>query len=215
MNTIKALLLIDIQNDFLPGGRLAVEKGDEIIPLVNRIQDRFDLVVATQDWHPAGHKSFASSHPGRKVFDTIEWKGKEQVLWPDHCVQGSEGAGLSSSVNWNRTEAIFRKGTDPQIDSYSAFYDNGHQKSTALTEYLRGKNVKEVYLAGLAGDFCVYFSALDAISEGFQTVVIEDATRAISGDGFQRAKKDLVNKGGIVIHSDAMNQNQVYQDFQP
>src|ERR1043166_5035395 len=125
---MKALLLIDIQNDFLPGGSLAVPGGDKIIPLVNELQSNFDLVVATQDWHPPTHKSFASNHAGKKVFEEIQLNNLSQVLWPDHCVQGTHGAELSAAVNWNKTEAIFRKGTNPEIDSYSGFYDNGHLK---------------------------------------------------------------------------------------
>ena len=198
---MKALLLIDIQNDFLPGGALAVPNGDAIIPVVNDLQNHFDLVVATQDWHPENHKSFASGHPGKKAFGTIEWQGLEQVLWPDHCVQGTKGAELSSAVNWNKTEAIFRKGTNPDIDSYSGFYDNGHLKSTGLADYLKGRKVKEVYIAGLAADYCVYFTAKDALGEGFTTYIVEDATRAISTEGFNKAKIDLEKKGGKIIQS--------------
>jgi len=201
---MKALLLIDIQYDFLPGGALAVANGDAIIPIVNSIQDRFDLVVATQDWHPKGHKSFASSHEGKQVFEQIELKGLPQVLWPDHCVQGTHGADLSDAVNWNRTEAIFRKGTSLEIDSYSGFYDNGHLKATGLSEYLKGRNITDVYVAGLAADYCVYFTAKDALQQGFNTFVIEDATKAISEDGFVQAKKDLQDKGGHVIQSSVL-----------
>jgi nicotinamidase/pyrazinamidase len=193
---MKALLLIDIQNDFIPGGALAVPGGDAIIPLVNQLQEKMDLVVATQDWHPAHHKSFASQHLGKNVFDTIDLNGLNQVLWPDHCVQGTPGAEFSPLLNMNRVEAIFRKGTDPEIDSYSGFFDNGHRKSTALAEYLRGKGVQEVYLAGLAADYCVYFTALDALKEGFATYFIEEATRPISEEGFEKAKAELNRKGG-------------------
>ena len=196
---MKALLLIDIQNDFLPGGSLAVPHGDQIIPLVNRLQQAFDLVVATQDWHPQGHKSFASSHPGKAVFEQVEWRGAPQVLWPDHCVQGTKGAELSTAIDWRKTEAVFRKGTNPEIDSYSGFYDNGYVKSTGLSHYLRGRGVTAVYLAGLAGDYCVYFTAKDALAEGFDTYVMEDATRAISEEGFEQAKKDVIDRGGSDI----------------
>lgn len=192
---MKALLLIDIQNDFLPGGRLAVPEGDAIIPLVNALQPRFDLVVATQDWHPAGHQSFASSHAGRRPFEQIDLHGLPQVLWPDHCTQASAGAELAPALHTERIEAIFRKGTNPEIDSYSAFFDNGHRKSTGLADYLRGRGVTQVYVAGLAGDYCVYYSALDALAAGFATTVIEDATRAISGAGFDLAKADLRARG--------------------
>lgn len=198
---MKALLLIDIQNDFLPGGSLAVPDGDAIIALVNTLQEGFDLVVATQDWHPPEHKSFASNHEGKKVFETIEWGGLPQVLWPDHCVQGRSGADLSAALDWKKTEAIFRKGTHPSIDSYSGFYDNGHLKSTGLAAYLKGRGVSSVYLAGLAGDYCVYYTAKDALTEGFKTFIIEDATKAIDPDGFKAAKKEVATNGGRIIQS--------------
>jgi nicotinamidase/pyrazinamidase len=197
-----ALILVDIQNDFLPGGALAVPRGDEIIPVVNKLQERFALVVATQDWHPAGHASFASSHPGKSVYDAIQIDGVEQILWPDHCVQGSRGAELARSFKTNRVEVIFRKGTDPGIDSYSAFYDNARRKSTGLEGYLKWKNVDRVFLVGLAADFCVSYSALDALAAGFGAVLIKDATRAISEKGFKAAEKALLGKGGTVILSE-------------
>jgi len=198
---MKALLLIDIQNDFLPGGALAVPQGDEIIPIVNKLQPQFNLVVATQDWHPPDHKSFASNHEGKKVFEKIDLDGLEQVLWPDHCVQGTAGAELSKQLDTKKVEAIFRKGTDPEIDSYSGFYDNGHRKSTGLADYLKGKKIKELYIAGLAGDYCVYYSAKDAIAEGFTTHIIEDATRPIHQENFEKARQDILQIGGKVILS--------------
>ena len=198
---MKALLLIDIQNDFLPGGSLAVPDGDKVIPLANVLQHYFDVVVATQDWHPADHKSFASQHQGKEVFETIQLQGLEQVLWPNHCVQGSQGAEFANDLNMNKVEAIFRKGTSPEIDSYSGFHDNGHLKSTALAEYLRGKGVKQVYVLGLAADYCVYFSAKDALKEGFEAYIIEDATRPIDPQGFERAKEDIISRGGEIIRS--------------
>lgn len=198
---MKALLLIDIQNDFLPGGALAVPDGDQIIPIVNHIQPPFDLIVATQDWHPPDHKSFASNHAGRKVFETIDLEGLEQALWPDHCVQGTYGAEFSKQLDMKKVEAIFRKGTNADIDSYSGFYDNGHRKSTGLTDYLRGKNITQLYIAGLAGDYCVYYSAKDAIKEGFDTYIIEDATKAIDTKKVERVNKDIVQRGGKVIIS--------------
>jgi nicotinamidase/pyrazinamidase len=201
---MKALLLIDIQVDFLPGGTLAVPEGDQIISLVNKLQEQFDLVVATQDWHPETHKSFASNHSGKKPFEMIELQGMEQVLWPDHCIQGSLGAEFSENLSMLKVEAIFRKGMNPEIDSYSGFYDNGHQKSTGLANYLRGKNVTEVYLCGLAGDFCVYFSAKDALLEGFKTYLIEDATRSIDLKGFELAKIDIIKCGGSIINSNSL-----------
>jgi nicotinamidase/pyrazinamidase len=198
---MKALLLIDIQNDFIPGGALAVPNGDKILDTVNKMQDHFDLVIATQDWHPANHKSFASQHEGKQVFDTIDLDGLKQVLWPDHCVQGTTGAAFSPKLEINRIESIFRKGTDANIDSYSGFYDNGHLKSTGLADFLKGKGVTEIYLVGLAGDYCVYFSAKDAIAEGFQTYLIEDAIRSINDNDFEKAKEDIISKGGKVIRS--------------
>ena len=201
---MRALLLIDIQNDFLPGGRLAVPDGDAIIPLVNDLQARFDLVVATQDWHPLGHQSFASSHAGRAPFEQIDLHGLPQVLWPDHCTQASAGAELAASLRTERVEAIFRKGTSAEIDSYSAFFDNGHRKSTGLANYLRGRGVTVVYVAGLAGDYCVYYSALDALAAGFETHVIVDAIRAISADGFRAAQADLQAKGAHLVESQAV-----------
>ena len=201
---MKALLLIDIQNDFLPGGRLAVPNGDAIIPLVNALQPLFDLVVATQDWHPAGHQSFASSHAGRAPFEQTDLHGLPQVLWPDHCTQASPGAELAPALRTERVETIFRKGTNPEIDSYSAFFDNGHRKSTGLADYLRGRQITDVYVAGLAGDYCVYYSALDALAAGFTTFVITNATRAISAEGLAAALADLEAKGAHLLASPAL-----------
>jgi nicotinamidase/pyrazinamidase len=198
---MKALLLIDIQTDFLPGGRLAVGDGDSIIPIVNTLQSHFELVVATQDWHPAGHHSFASSHPGRALFEQIDLHGLPQTLWPDHCEQAQPGAELAPALRTELIEAIFRKGTNVEIDSYSAFFDNGHRKSTGLADYLRGRGVTEVLLAGLAADFCVYFSAKDALNEGFGATIIADATRAISAEGWAAAQADLRQHGGQFVSS--------------
>lgn len=198
---MKALIIIDLQNDFLPGGLLPVPDGEEIIAIINGVQQYFDLVVATQDWHPANHKSFASNHTDKKVFDEIEVNGHKQILWPDHCVQGTEGAKFSSMFNMNRVEAIFRKGTDIEIDSYSGFYDNNHKKSTGLADYLRGKLITKVYFAGLAGDFCVYYSVLDALIEGFDTYLMEDAVRSIDAEKFKQAKIEITARGGKIINS--------------
>ena len=186
-----ALLLIDVQLDFLPGGALAVPEGDAILPLLNALQPRFDLVVATQDWHPAGHRSFASAHPGQEVFSELIWQGLPQRLWPDHCVQGTAGAALHPGLNLDRVEAIFRKGTDPELDSYSAFFDNGHRRATGLSAYLRARGITQVAVAGLASDYCVYFTAQDAHGEGFEVVVIEDATRGIAPESIAAARADL------------------------
>jgi nicotinamidase/pyrazinamidase len=192
---MRALLLIDIQNDFLPGGSLAVPGGEQILPLVNALQPQFELVVATQDWHPARHQSFASQHAGRQPFEQIDLHGLPQTLWPDHCVQATPGAEFSAALDQHRIEAIFRKGTNPEIDSYSGFFDNGHRKSTGLADYLRGRGVTEVHLCGLAADFCVNFSALDALQEGFTVVFQEEATRAISPEGYQQARQELQRRG--------------------
>ncbi|MDI6846024.1 MAG: bifunctional nicotinamidase/pyrazinamidase [Candidatus Saccharicenans sp.] len=201
---MKALIVVDLQNDFLPGGSLAVPRGDEIIPLVNKIQDNFDLVVATQDWHPKNHLSFASNHPGKQPFEVINLNGIEQVLWPDHCVQGEKGALFSRNFDDRRVEAIFRKGTDPSIDSYSGFFDNGRKKSTGLGDYLRGRGVRQVYLCGLAAEFCVLYTALDAIELGFETYYLEDATRSLSQEGFKQAKEQIIQRGGHLIRSEEL-----------
>jgi nicotinamidase/pyrazinamidase len=198
---MKALLIVDIQNDFLPNGALAVPEGDQIIPVVNSIIEKFPLVVATQDWHPANHGSFASTHPGKQPFDMGELSGMPQVLWPDHCVQGSEGAAFSNKLNTNALEAIIRKGTDAAIDSYSGFFDNGKLKSTGLADYMKGRGVDEVYIVGLAADYCVGFTALDAIEAGFKVFVVEDATRPIDPQGWMKMQADIKSKGGNILKS--------------
>jgi len=198
---MKALILTDIQNDFLPGGALAVPEGDKIITVVNELQNYFELVVATQDWHPANHKSFASNHKGKNPFDIIELHGLTQTLWPNHCVQGTAGANFSDQLYPNKAEAIFRKGTNPEIDSYSGFYDNGHLKSTCLADYLRGKNVNQVYVTGLCGDICVFFTAMDSLQEGFETWIIEDATRPLKKEDFKKTNEAFKEKGGKLIRS--------------
>ncbi len=198
---MKALLIIDVQNDFLPGGSLAVAGGDAIIPVINRISNRFDLVVASQDWHPSGHKSFASSHAGREPFEQTKLHGLDQTLWPDHCVQASQGAEFSPQLDMRPVEAIFRKGMDPDIDSYSAFHDNGHRKSTGLADYLRGRGIGHVYLTGLAGDICVHFTALDAIAEGFQTTIITDGCQSLDPATFEHQLAQMRSRGLQVVHS--------------
>ncbi|HEY1006326.1 MAG TPA: bifunctional nicotinamidase/pyrazinamidase [Sphingobacteriaceae bacterium] len=199
---MKTLIIVDVQNDFLPGGALAVPGGDEVIPVINRVHDRFGLVVATQDWHPAGHGSFASAHPGKVPFAKTDLFGLEQVLWPDHCVQGTRGADLSPALLSGRIEAIFRKGTDPRIDSYSGFYDNGHRKRTGLAGYLRDKGVTEIVVAGLAGDFCVYYTVMDALDEGFGVTLLWDACRPIDAEQYEDRKRDIVRKGGVIAGSE-------------
>lgn len=169
---MKALIVVDIQNDFLPGGALPVPHGDEVITVANRVQEDFDLVVATQDWHPANHGSFAAQHPGKNPGDRIELAGLPQTLWPTHCVQESHGARFAVELDASQFARVFRKGTDPEIDSYSGFFDNGHRKSTGLAEYLRENGVTEVYVLGLATEYCVKFTAIDAVEEGFTTHLI-------------------------------------------
>ncbi len=199
---MRSLLIVDIQNDFVSGGSLEVPGGEQIIPLVNELSKKFDLVVATQDWHPQNHKSFASNHHGKKPFDKIQLGDIQQVLWPDHCVQGTSGAQFHPQFNMNPVEAIFRKGMDPEIDSYSGFYDNGHKKSTGLAGYLKSRGVQSVYLCGLAGDYCVFYSTKDALKEGFKTFIIEDATRSIIPADFEKAKKEVRQLGATVFTSD-------------
>lgn len=199
---MQALIIVDIQNDFLPSGALPIPMGNEIISIVNKIQPYFELVVATQDWHPNNHGSFASNHKGHRVFDVIELKGLQQVLWPDHCVQGSQGADFARSLDMNNVEAIFRKGTDPAIDSYSGFFDNGHFKATGMGGYLKDRGVEKVYVVGLAGEYCVNYTILDSLSLGFDTTLIKDATRPLSEDEFIKAMSNMVEKSAKVITSE-------------
>ena len=201
---MNALIIVDIQNDFTSGGSLAVPNGELIIPIVNKIQDQFDLVVATQDWHPPDHSSFASNHIGKKVFETISLHGLDQVLWPDHCVQDLPGANFHHELNLKKVEAIIRKGMDPEIDSYSGFYDNGRKKSTGLKGYLKERNVTSVFICGLAGDYCVYFTAKDSQAEGLKTVIIEDAVKSISESGFSKAKIHLESLGVTFTKSSSL-----------
>ena len=174
-----ALIMVDLQNDFCPGGSLAVPGGDEIVPLINALQPRFKLIVATQDWHPLEHTSFAANHEGRAVGDVIEVAHAPQVLWPVHCVQASSGAEFHAALNQTHIQHIVHKGRDPAIDSYSAFFDNAHQRSTGLADYLQAKGIHTVYIVGLATDYCVKYSALDAAKLGFTVWVIEDACRGV------------------------------------
>ncbi len=196
---MKALIIVDVQYDFLPNGTLAVPKGDEIIPIINNLQKEYNLVVATQDWHPANHKSFASQHAGQIPFEIIDLNGLPQVLWPDHCVQGSFGAELAEDLDAHAIEAIFRKGMDPEIDSYSGFYDNGRRKQTGLAGYLKNRGVSELHVCGLAADYCVFFTAMDAIDEGFKTSIISKATKAIDKGAFMEKKNEFIQKGGALI----------------
>ncbi|NLA48529.1 MAG: bifunctional nicotinamidase/pyrazinamidase [Bacteroidales bacterium] len=198
---MKTLLIIDVQNDFLPGGSLEVPLSDRVVPVINSIQGHFDLVLASQDWHPKDHISFASGHPGKKVFDTIDLNGNEQTLWPDHCVQGTPGAMFHPDLETDRIAAIFRKGMNPAVDSYSGFYDNMHQISTGLSGYLRDKGADDLYFCGIAGDICVYHSINDAIDEGFRATLIEDASAPLNRETFEAQKKELKEKGVRIISS--------------
>ena len=201
---MKALIIVDIQNDFLPGGVLAVRNGDAVIPVINKLQSQFDLVVATQDWHPADHKSFASMHPGKKIFDEIKLSGLPQVLWPDHCVQETEGAEFSSMLDTKKIEAIFRKGMDNNVDSYSGFFDNGKKKATGMGAYLKGRGITSIYVCGLAADYCVNFTALDGLELGFDSTIITDATLPINEGNFKKIIEDFKSTGGQEIRSDAI-----------
>lgn len=198
---MRTLIITDIQNDFIPGGALPVPEGDAIIEIINSLMDKFDLLIATQDWHPANHKSFASNHAGKKPFDQIVLQGMDQTLWPDHCVQGSPGADFHPLLNIKPIEAIFRKGMNPEIDSYSCFYDNGHFKTTGLAGYLHEKQAGELFFCGLAGDYCVYYSIMDALKEGFSVTLIEDAVRPINRDNYEELKSFLLKSGVKILNS--------------
>jgi nicotinamidase/pyrazinamidase len=203
---VKALVLVDLQNDFMPGGALAVSDGNLVVPVANAVQPFFDFVVATEDWHPADHSSFAANHPGREVGEVIEIDRISQILWPVHCVRNSMGAGLVSTLVKDRIRKTFYKGTDRSIDSYSTFYDNGHRQATGLGDYLRDGGVDHVYLLGLATDYCVKFSALDARSLGFRTTLIRDGCRGVelnTGD-VDRAIAEMSEKGVELVSSDAL-----------
>lgn len=203
MKKNEALLLVDIQYDFLPGGALAVKDGDAILTPIMAIIPQFENIIATQDWHPGNHGSFAANHSGKKPGEIINLGGLDQILWPIHCVQNSEGARFHQSLPIDRLNKIFQKGTDPEIDSYSGFYDNGRKKSTGLASYLKSANIDTLYIAGLAADYCVKYTALDAISEGFQTYVFHDCTRAVNlqKDDFEKAINEMKSKGVNIIHS--------------
>ena len=195
----RALIVVDVQNDFCPGGALAVEAGDEVVPVINRLIQRFDHVILTQDWHPAGHSSFASSHPGRRPFETVEMPYGPQTLWPDHCVQGTPGAAFHAQLEWTRAELVIRKGFRRAIDSYSAFFENDHRTPTGLTGYLRERGIAKVTLAGLATDFCVGFSALDARRQGFEATVVLEGCRGIDIDGSLDAMMQRMREAGVVL----------------
>ena len=192
-----ALLVIDVQYDFCPAGALAIAGGDEVVAVINALAGRFDHVIMTQDWHPQGHGSFASAHPGHSPFETIRMPYGDQTLWPDHCVQGTRGAEIHAGLGLPNCEMIVRKGFRAEIDSYSAFRENDRATATGLAGYLRERGLARLFLAGLATDFCVHFSALDARAEGFEAWVIEDACRAIDLDGSLAAARENMRAAGV------------------
>lgn len=197
---MRALLVIDVQNDFCPGGNLAVPQGDAVVPVINELVEAFDHVILTQDWHPNGHHSFASSHEGKSPYDTVEMSYGEQILWPDHCVQGTMGAAFHPDLNTAAAELIIRKGFRPEIDSYSAFFENDQETPTGLTGYLRERDIDTLYLVGLAADFCVKWSALDGRKQGFAVHVIEDATRGLDTNGSLDAAWTAMKEAGVQVH---------------
>jgi len=200
---MNCLVLVDIQNDFLPGGALAVPDGDAVISVANKLQAAFPLVVATQDWHPPDHGSFAANHPGKNLFEQIDLNGLPQTLWPVHCVQNTPGAALSARLKQDDLAKVFQKGTDPSIDSYSGLFDNGHRKSTGLGEWLKQKGVTAVFVCGLATDYCVKFTALDAVQLGFKTHLIEDACRGVNlrPDDVKNAVAEMKGAGVHILQS--------------
>lgn len=200
---MRALILIDIQNDFLPGGALAVPDGDRVIPVAHALMPAFSLVVATQDWHPLDHGSFAANHPGREPGEVITLAGAPQVLWPVHCVQHTRGAALAEGLAQASIERVFHKGVDPSVDSYSGFFDNDRRRSTGLGDYLKDRGVDSVVVLGLATDYCVKYTALDARALGLRTVVVEDGCRGVElqpGD-VARALAELRDAGATVVPS--------------
>jgi nicotinamidase/pyrazinamidase len=202
-NSKKALIVIDVQNDFCPGGSLAVNDGDKIVPVINSIMDNFDIVIGTQDWHPQNHVSFASNHKGKNIYDQINIDGILQTLWPDHCVQVTRGADFHKDINSNFFNCVIRKGANPKIDSYSAFLENNKKTETGLHGYLNALDAKEIFLCGLATDYCVYFSALDSVKYGFKTSVLLDACRGINvpEGSIDNCLKDMKNAGIIIIRT--------------
>ncbi len=200
---MRTLILVDIQNDFVPGGALAVWEGDLVVPVANRLSARFDLIVATQDWHPRDHGSFAANHAGKRVGEVIDLNGLPQVLWPVHCVQGTRGAEFVAGLDVSRVARVFRKGTDREIDSYSGFYDNGHRRPTGMGEWLSERGVRDVYVMGLATDYCVKFTALDARKLGLEVTLIDDGCRGVelnAGD-VDRAVEEMRAAGVRVVNS--------------
>ncbi len=200
------LLVVDVQNDFCPGGALAVPSGDAVVPLINRTSEKFLHVALTQDWHPSGHTSFASSHPGKQPFGSVELPYGTQTLWPDHCVQGSRGADFHKDLRTNKAELILRKGYDKNIDSYSAFFENDRKTPTGLAGYLRERSIKTVHICGLATDYCVFYSAMDAMRLGFAAFVVEDACRGINlADSVELAMREMALAGVVFTASEKLS----------
>ncbi len=203
---MRALVVVDVQNDFLPGGPLPAPAADEVVPVINRLMPAFVLVVAAQDWHPRDHGSFAANHPGRKPGDVIDLDGLPQILWPVHCVQETPGAAFAPGLNVQRFERVFRKGTNPRVDSYGAFFDNGRRQDTGLCDFLRQHGVDQIFVAGLTTDYCVKCTALDARSLGFRTTVVLDGCRGVNvqpGD-VDRAIKEMKAAGVGIMDSAAV-----------
>ncbi|EON76636.1 Nicotinamidase [Lunatimonas lonarensis] len=198
-----ALIIVDVQNDFLPGGALAVREGDRVIPVINALQAKFELIVATQDWHPADHGSFAANHPGKVPGQFVVLAGIDQVLWPVHCVQGSKGADFHPDLVQTHWKKVFRKGSNPQVDSYSGFYDNNRMGDTGMADFLKEQGVEEVFVVGIATDYCVKFTVLDALSEGFATWLVEDAVRGVNleKDDSIKALQEMEQAGAKTIPS--------------
>jgi nicotinamidase/pyrazinamidase len=194
---MQVLVIVDVQNDFCPGGALAVPEGDRVVPEINKLIGDHEHVVVTQDWHPAGHSSFASQHRGRAPFETVEASYGSQILWPDHCIQGTSGAEFHRDLDWTKAELLIRKGFRPDIDSYSAFFENDHRTPTGLGGYLKERGFTSVVLAGLATDFCVHYSAMDARKLGFEVTVIEHACRGIDLDGSLAAARRQWAEAGV------------------
>ncbi|MCH7408417.1 bifunctional nicotinamidase/pyrazinamidase [Belliella sp. DSM 111904] len=201
---MKGLIIVDVQNDFLPGGTLAVKEGDQIIPIINQLQEKFDFIVATQDWHPENHGSFATNHENKKPGEFVSLDGIQQILWPVHCVQNTFGASFHKDLNQEKWKAVFQKGMNPKVDSYSGFFDNNKKGDTGLSKFLKDNGIEEIFICGLAEDYCVKFTVLDGLSEGFEVHLILDATKAVNihPDDFVKAMIEMENAGAVITHSE-------------
>ncbi len=198
---MKALIIVDVQNDFLETGALPVPDASQIIPIINNLQSKFDIVVCTQDWHPDSHKSFYTNHQNKNAFDIIDLEGLKQTLWPPHCIQSTDGAALAATLNTNSVNTIIRKGYHEAIDSYSAFFDNGKRAHTGLDGFLKSFDVQSVYVCGLAADYCVYYTAMDALQLDYKTFIIDDTVKAIDQDDYKKKKDLFIDNSGHVILS--------------